>query len=42
MVEQGVVDLGGGGGIGEGGEARGKSSQGQLLYGPYRTRSGRS
>ena len=42
VVEQGIVDLGGGGGIREGGEARGKSSQGQLFYSPYRPRAGSS
>ena len=38
VIEQGVVDMGGGSGIREGGETWGKSSQGQLLYGPYRPR----
>ena len=42
MIEQGVFDLGRGGGIGEGGEARGESYQGQLFYGPYRPRGGPS
>ena len=41
MVEQCVVDLGGGSGIREGGETRGKSPQGQLLHSPYRPRCGR-
>ena len=41
VVEQGVVDLGGGSGITEGGETWDKSSQGQLLYSPYRPRGGR-
>ena len=41
MIEQSVVDLGRGSGIREGGEPWGKSSQGQLLYGPYRPRDGR-
>ena len=40
MVKQSVVDLGEGSGIRKGGEAWGKSSQGQLLYGPYRPRGG--
>ena len=35
VVEQSIVGLGWGGGIREGEEARGKSSQGQLFYGPY-------
>ena len=42
VLEQGFVDLGGGGGITEGGEVRAKSSQGQHFYGPYRPRGGRS
>ena len=40
VVEHGVVDLGGGSGIREGGETWGKSSQGQLLYSPYGTWGG--
>ena len=42
VVEQGVVDLGRGGGIREGWEARGKSSQRQLFYSPYTPQGGRS
>ena len=41
VVEQGVVDLGWGSGVREGGETWGKPSQGQLLHGPYRARGGR-